>query len=77
MRHFALKYIEIKFLLHEQASLCTIKDRFKLLRKRYIKKAIANNNPIIISVINEYLMFSVGRNLSVNTILCDLREDII
>ncbi len=40
--------------LHEQASLCTIKDRLKLLRKRYIRKAIANNNPIIIPVINEY-----------------------
>jgi hypothetical protein len=62
---------------HEQASLCTIKDRLKLHRKRYIRKAIANNNPIIIPVINEYLMFSGGRILSVNTILCDLREDII
>ena len=60
--------------LHEQASLCTIKDRLKLLRKRYIRKAIANNNPIIIPVINEYLMFSGGRNLSMNTILCDLRK---
>jgi hypothetical protein len=50
--------------LHEQASLCTIKDRLKLLRKRYIRKAIANNNPIIIPVINEYLMFSCGRILS-------------
>jgi hypothetical protein len=63
--------------LHEQASLCSIKDRMKLLRIRYIRKAIANKNPIIIPVIIEYLTFSSGRNLSLNTILCDLREDII
>ena len=63
--------------LHEQASLCSIKDRMKLLRIRYIWKAIANKNPIIIPVINEYLTFSGGRNLSVNTILCVLHDNII
>ncbi len=47
------------------------------LRKSYIfKKQIENNNPIILDLISEYLNYKGGRNLSMNTMLCDMYDDL-
>jgi hypothetical protein len=46
------------------------------LRKRYIFKAVENNNPMILDLIYEYLNFKGGRNLSINTMLCDMYDDL-
>ncbi len=47
------------------------------LRKKYIFKAVENNNPMILDLIYEYLNFKGGRNLSINTMLCYMYDDLI
>jgi hypothetical protein len=46
------------------------------LRKRYIFKAVENNNPMILDLIYEYLNFKDGRNLSIKKMLCDIYDDL-
>jgi hypothetical protein len=58
--------------MNECKSLCD--TRLTTLRKRYVLKAIHNNNPIIKDTISEYLNFSGGRYLNHKTLLCDMRE---
>ena len=62
--------------LHEEANIDMIDTRLTNLRKRYVLKAIHNNNPIIKDTISEYLNFSGGRYLNHKTLLCDMREQI-
>jgi hypothetical protein len=62
--------------LHEEANIDMIDTRLTTLRKRYVLKAIHNNNPIIKDTISEYLNFSGGRYLNHKTLLCDMREQI-
>ena len=62
--------------LHEEANIDMIDTRLTSLRKRYVLKAIHNNNPIIKDTISEYLNFSGGRYLNHKTLLCDMREQI-
>ena len=57
--------------LHKEANIDMIKDRFNKLRNRYVKKAIENNNPTIRELISEYLRFKGGRNLKLDTLLCN------
>ena len=47
------------------------------LRKRYIFKAIDNKNPLILDLIEDYLIFKGGRSLRKNTLLCDVYDDLI
>jgi len=35
-----------------------------------------NNNPMILDLISEYLNYKGGRNLSMNTMLCDMYDDL-
>ena len=60
----------------EEANIDMIDTRLTNLRKRYVLKAIHNNNPIIKDTISEYLNFSWGRYLNHKTLLCDMREQI-
>ena len=46
--------------LHKKANLIRIETRMINLRKRYIFKAIENNNPMILDLISEYLNFKGG-----------------
>jgi hypothetical protein len=62
--------------LHEKAKLIRIETRMINLRKRYIYKAVENKNPMILDLIYEYLNFKGGRNLSINTMLCDMYDDL-
>jgi hypothetical protein len=62
--------------LHEKAELIRIETRMINLRKRYIFKAVENNNPMILELIYEYLNFKGGRNLSMITMLCDMYDDL-
>jgi len=62
--------------LHEKAKLIRIETRMINLRKRYIYKAVENKNPMILELIYEYLNFKGGRNLSINTMLCDMYDDL-
>jgi len=62
--------------LHEKAKLIRIETRMTNLRKRCIFKAVENNNPMILDLIYEYLNFKGGRNLSINTMLCDMYDDL-
>jgi hypothetical protein len=62
--------------LHKKANLIRIETRMINLRKRYIFKAIENNNPMILDLISEYLNFKGGRNLSIITMLCDMYDDL-
>jgi hypothetical protein len=40
---------------------------------KYISK---NNNPMILDLISEYLNFKGGRNLRMNTMLCEMYDDL-
>ena len=50
----------------------TLLNRFKELKKRYIKKTMEFDNPIICPLIEEYKNFANGRNLAIRTPLCDI-----
>jgi len=43
--------------LHTEAKLETLDERFLKLRRRYVQKAIINNNPVILELIEEYKNF--------------------
>ena len=43
--------------LRENANIIRIEDRLKTLNKRYLKKALLNNNPLIKELIDGFLMF--------------------
>ena len=57
-------------------NLIRIETRMIDLRKRYIFKAVENNNPMILELIYEYLNFKGGRNLNMITMLCDMYDDL-
>ena len=59
------------------ANLIRIEVRMINLRKRYIFKAIDNKNPLIVELIEDYLIFKGGRTLRKKTILCDVYDDLI
>ena len=63
--------------LHDRANLIRIEVRMINLRKRYIFKAIDNKNPLIVELIEDYLIFKGGRTLRKNTMLCDVYDDLI
>ena len=63
--------------LHDRANLIRIEVRMINLRKRYIFKAIDNKNPLILDLIEDYLIFKGGRTLRKNTLLCDVYDDLI
>ena len=44
---------------------------FFIFKEGLIKKAIENNNPTIRELISEYLRFKGGRNLKLDTLLCN------
>ena len=47
------------------------------LTRRYVQKAIINNNPVILELIDEYKNYEGGRLLTKKTFLCDLYEDLV
>ncbi len=46
--------------LHTEAKLETLDERFLKLRRRYVQKAIVNNNPVILELIEEYKNFAIS-----------------
>ena len=48
--------------LRENANIIRIEDRLKTLNKRYLKKALLNNNPLIKELIDGFLMFRTNFN---------------
>ena len=51
-------------------SIESLTDRFNELNKRYLIKAITNNNEIILELWNDYKEFSLSREIKQPTILC-------
>jgi len=61
--------------LHTEAKLETLDERFLKLRRRYVQKAIINNDPVILELIEEYKNFKGGRVLTKKTLLCELKQE--
>ncbi len=62
--------------LHSEVNLETLETRSLKLRRRYVQKAISNNNPVILELIEEFKNYKGGRVLTRKTLLCDLYEDL-
>jgi len=62
--------------LHSEVNLETLETRFLKLRRRYVQKAISNNNPVILELIEEFKNYKGGRVLTRKTLLCDLYDDL-
>ena len=57
-------------MLHTEANIETLDERFLKLRRRYIQKAIISNNPVIVELIDEFKNFKGVRILTKKTLLC-------
>ena len=57
--------------LHQLTNCITIKDRLKNLSSKYITSNILNENPIIVSTVEEFINFKQARKLNFKTLLCD------
>ena len=55
-------------------SIESLTDRFNELNKRYLIKAITNNNEIILELWNDYKEFSLSREIKQPTILCNYKS---
>jgi len=58
--------------LHIETKLETLDERFLKLRRRYVQKAIINNNPVILELIEEYKNFKGRRVLTKKTLLMEI-----
>ena len=61
--------------LHAKASIVMIKERFDTLRTRYVEKAIKNENPMILQLVEEYKNFKGGRELEYKKLLCGVKTE--
>jgi hypothetical protein len=54
--------------LHDSANIITVEERCKNLREKYILNSVADCNPLICDLINEYKAFAGGRILTTATL---------
>ena len=62
--------------LNWEANLETLETRFLKLRRRYVQKAIINNNPVILELVEEFKNYKEGRVPTRKTLLCDFYYDL-
>ena len=57
--------------LHEIIEIEVLESRFFELGTRYVISTLETRNPLIMELINEYKSYAGGRNLKINTLLCN------